>query len=33
MLAIQEGQYIFPVYIEENDDIIEIYIGNTKRNI
>lgn len=31
MLAIQEGQYIFPVYIEEDDDIIEIYIGNTKR--
>lgn len=31
MLAIQEGHYTFPVYIEEDDDIIDIYIGNAKR--
>ena len=31
MLAIQEGQYTFPMYIEEDDDIIDIYVGNAKR--
>lgn len=31
MLAIQEGQYTYPVYIEEEDNDINIYIGNAKR--
>ena len=31
MLAIQEGQYTFPMYIEEEDDVLDIYIGNLKR--
>lgn len=31
MLAIQQGQYTFPVYIEEDEDDINIYVGNAKR--
>lgn len=30
MLAIQEGQYKFFVYIEEDDDITDIYVGNVE---
>lgn len=32
MLAIQQGQYTFPVYIEEDGDDIEIYIGKASNN-
>lgn len=31
MLSIQEGQYTFPMYIEEEDDNIYIYVGNAKK--
>lgn len=33
MLAIQEGQYTYPVYIEEEEDNIFIYVGNAKRTM
>jgi hypothetical protein len=31
MLSIHEGQYTFPMYIEEEGDDIYIYVGNAKR--
>lgn len=32
MLAIREGKYTFPLYIEEEDNVIDIYIGNATRS-
>lgn len=31
MLAIQEGEFVFPIYIEEDGDNVEIFIGTSSR--
>jgi hypothetical protein len=31
MLAIQEGEYTFPVYIEEDENNVEIFVGSSDR--